>query len=925
MALASGTRLGSYVVDTLLGTGGMGEVYRAHDTRLKRDVALKILAASSAGDPERLARFQREAHVLASLDHPNIGAIYGIEDSDGITALVLQLVEGDTLADRIARGPIPLDEALPIARQIAEALEAAHEQGVIHRDLKPANVKVTPDGQVKVLDFGLAKFGETGKENDASRSTGPAAATMSPTITTPALMTGVGVILGTAAYMSPEQAKGRAADKRSDVWAYGCVLYEMLTGRRAFDGDDVAETLAAVIRAEPDWNALPADLPAALVSALKRCVVKDRRERIGDIAAVLFALRESGGGSSKGPSPAPVPARSRVRTAASYLISAAAVCAVTSAVWWTLRPSAEPRPVVRFALTLPENARLGATIQRVVAISRDGSKVAYQTGEGVFVRSLANSDAKLIRIDGSNLAFSPDGEWLAFYIGSDRTLRKISVSGGTPVKLADIGDIPAGLSWEGDQLLFGQTNGIQRVSAGGGTPEVIARVAPGELAAAPHMLPDGDSLLFTLAPQQKGLQGAGSWDQSRVVVQSLKSGRRTTVIESGSDAHYISTGHLVYVVGGVLFACPFNLQHMQASGSGVPVVDGIRRGGGGGTIQSSRLFNSAQVGISESGTLVYVPGPSAPSSLRMQLVVSEADGKVTPLKIEPAPFRSPRSSPDGTRIVYGTDDGKDASVWVYDLSGSATPRRLTFESHNRYPMWSSDGQWVIFQSDREGDLAVFRVRADGSTGKVERLTRPEAGTTHVPEASSPDGKVLLFSSTKGSEVTLEALSLIDGTVKPLPGLKTDRLFNATFSPDGRHLAYSTRRPDEARNTLYVEPYPPTGQKHFIASGDAHMPVWSHDGRDLFFMDPLRANNGRVGFSRVRIDMRQGFALSEPTRVERPFYITAPGVDRPRTFDILPDGRFVGVRDESEAGEPVVPHVEVVLNWFEELKQRVPVK
>jgi serine/threonine-protein kinase len=905
----------------------MGEVYRAHDTRLKRDVALKFLPALSAGDPDRHARFQREAQVLASLDHPNIGAIYGLEESDGITALVLQLVEGDTLADRIARGSIPLDDAVPIARQMAEALEAAHEQGIIHRDLKPSNVKITPDGQVKVLDFGLAKFGESGKATDQSQSPGHQHVTMSPTITTPALMTGVGMILGTAAYMSPEQAKGRAADKRSDVWAFGCVLYEMLTGRRAFDGDDVAETLAAVIRGEPDWSALPAELPTALLAALKRCVVKDRRERIGDLAAVLFALRESSAGSqaTRASSITQV-TPSRWRSAASYLIVAALVALVTSVGWWTSKPPIEQRLVTRFALTLPENARLGATVQRVVAISRDGSKVAYQTSEGIFVRSFSNSDAKLIRVDGFNLAFSPDGEWLAFYVGSDRTLRKISVSGGTPVKLADIGAVPAGLSWEGDQLLFGQTNGIQRVSASGGTPEVIARVAPGELAAAPHMLPDGDSLLFTLAPQQKGLQGAGSWDQSRVVVQSLKSGRRTTVIESGSDARYISTGHLVYVVGGVLFACPFNLRQMQASGSGVPVVDGIRRGGGGATIQSSRLFNSAQLGISESGTLVYVPGPSAPSSLRMQLVVSEADGKVTSLKIEPASFRSPRSSPDGTRIVYGTDDGKDASVWVYDLGGAATPRRLTFESRNRYPMWSSDGQWVIFQSDREGDLAVFRVRADGSTGKVERLTRPEAGTTHVPEASSPDGKVLLFSSTKGSEVTLEALSLSDGIVKPLPGLKTDRLFNATFSPDGRHLAYSTRRPDEPRNTLYVEPYPPTGQKHFIASGDAHMPVWSHDGRDLFFMDPARPNNGRVGFSRVRIDTRQGLTLSQPTRVERPFIITAPGVDRPRTFDILPDGRFVGVRDESEASEQTTsPRIEVVLNFFEELKQRVPVK
>jgi serine/threonine-protein kinase len=749
---------------------------------------------------------------------------------------------------------------------------------------------------------------------------------MSPTITTPALMTGVGMILGTAAYMSPEQAKGRAADKRSDVWAYGCVLYEMLTARRAFDGDDVAETLAAVIRGEPDWSALPAELPAALLAALKRCVVKDRRERIGDIAAVLFALRESSAGIQVTRSSGIAQGTpSRWRRAASYLVVAAVVALMTSIAWWISRPPVEPRMVTRFALTLPENTRLGATIQQVVAISRDGSKVAYQTSEGVFVRSLSNSDAKLIRVDGFSLAFSPDGEWLAFYVGTDRTLRKLSVSGGTPIKLAAIAEVPAGLSWEGDYLLFGQSTGILRVSASGGTPELIAKSQAEEFVASPRMLPDGDSLLFTVAPLQKALK-TGNWDQSRVVVQSLKSGRRTTVIESGGDARYVSTGHLVYVVGGVLFARPFSAQQVQATGAGVPVVEGIRRGGGGATLQTSRLFNSAQMGVSENGTLVYVPGPSAPSSLRMQLVLSEVDGKATPLKIEPAAFEFPRSSPDGTQIAYDIDDGKDASVWAYDLSGSSTPIRLTFEGRSRNPVWSSDGQWIAFQSDREGDPGIFRVRADGSTGKVERLTRPPAGISHVPEVSSPDGKGLLFSSMNGSQVTLEILSLSDGTVKPFPELKTDRLFNAVFSPDGRHIAYSTRRPNEQRNTLYVEPFPPTGQKYFVASGDAQMPVWSHDGRDLFFMDPARPYNGRVGFSRVRIDMRQGFALGEPTRVERPFIITAPGLDRPRTFDILPDGRFVGVRDESEASEQTTsPRIEVVLNFFEELKQRVPVR
>ena len=923
MTLAAGTRLGPYIVEGLLGTGGMGEVYRAEDTRLKRDVALKILPASAAADPERLARFEREAQVLASLDHPHIGAIYGIEESDGVTALVLQLVEGETLADRIARGPIPIDEALPIARQIAEAVEAAHEQGVIHRDLKPANVKISPDGQVKVLDFGLAKLTEPGAVADPSRSSG-LAATMSPTITTPALMTGVGLILGTAAYMSPEQAKGRAADKRSDIWAFGCVLYEMLTGKRAFEGDDVAETLAAVIRGEPDWSKLPKDLPSPIASMLKRCIVKDRRERISDAAAILFVLRESAAAATGPQSPAA--AVPRWRYAVAYLAVAIGVAALTSAAWWFLRPQREPPLVARFVITIPEDVRLAATVMSVVTVSPDGTKIAYQTNRGMYIRSLSSTSAALIPGQGANPVFSPDGEWLAFYSPSERAIRKISVAGGAPITLSIVTDAPAGMSWDGEHVVFAERSlGIVRVSSDGGKPDVIVKAQPGELMAGPHVLPDGDTVLFTLAPKEGSVQ-TWTWDQAQIVTQSLTSGRRVTIINGASDARHLSTGHLLYAISGVMFAQPFDVRQRQFTGPRVPVVDGVRRGAvSGATIQTARLFNPAQLAVSDNGTLAYITGPSAVSALRMQLVLQDRNGVVTPLKLEAGPYQFPRVSPDGTQIAYGTDDGKDAAVWVYTLDGTTAPRRLTFEGRNRFPTWSGDGQWLAFQSDREGDLAIFRQRADG-TSRAERLTKPDPGVSHAPESWSPDGQVLLFPATKGSAVALHMLSVSEGTVKPFPGVQSDRWPNAVLSPDGRRVAYSIRIGDAFRNTLYVEPFPPSGGggKFQIAAGDAQMPVWSRDGRELLFADPARPDNGRVGFSSVTIDARQGFNVGEAVRVPRRFNLTGSGIGRARTYDVLPDGRLVGVMDEGQPEAPDAQRIEVVVNWTEELKQRVPV-
>jgi eukaryotic-like serine/threonine-protein kinase len=912
VALTAGTRLGAYKITAQIGAGGMGEVWCATDTDLGRQVAIKILPDAFAQDPDRLARFEREAKTLASLNHPNIAIIHGLEKADGIRALVMELVEGPTLADRIGQGPIPIDEALPIAKQIAEALEAAHEQGLIHRDLKPANIKVRADGTVKLLDFGLAKAMEP------MRATSPSAS-MSATITTPA-MTQAGLILGTAAYMSPEQAKGRPADKRSDIWAFGCLLYEMLTGKRAFEGDDVADTLAAVIRGEPDWTALPSDLSPTLLSLVKRCLQKDRRERIGDIAAALFALQEPRIVSAS-PRTAPV---SRNR-AASMLIVACAVGLLTSALWWAFRPPISRPTVARLAITLPEDQRLAPTAARILTISPDGSNVAYLANRTLYVRPMSGGEAKAIPIVGFdsafapfNPAFSPAGDSIVFYSSADRTLKKVAVTGGAAVTLCSVNTV-FGISWDVDGILFGRDHEIMRVSPDGGEPSVLVSARPDELAAFPQMLPDGDSLLFTLTSVA---DERAMWDQARIVVQSLKTGERTTLVDGGSQSRYLPTGHILYGVGGVLYARAYDLKR-KVIGEQMPVVVGIRRGAGQGAPFSSRIPAAMQFSVSDNGSLVYVSGSASVSSFRMQFVLSDRGGSLTPLKLAPGAYQYPRVSPTTNQIVFGTADGKEEAVWTYDLAGPTLPRRLTFKGQNRYPVWSSDGRWVAFQSDRDGSRAVFRQRLDDNTGTAERLTTPEEGTSHAPEAWS--GDTLLFSATKGSEASLHILSVSDRKTSQFSDVKTSRWPNAAFSKDGRWVAYAAIGANQTRESVYVEPFPPTGVKHLISTGDAHFPVWSRN--ELFYLDAELGDQG-VGLVAVPLSNKPEFPLAGDQRmIPRPFNVTGGGIGRSRTYDVMPDGQqFIGIVDESqlEAGQ-VASRIEVVLNWHEELKRLVPTR
>jgi serine/threonine-protein kinase len=917
VAFEPGTRFGAYEVLALLGIGGMGEVYRARDTRLGRDVALKVLPDAFTHDADRVARFRREAQVLAALNHPHIAAIYGLEEIAGPAsvhqALVLELVDGESLDRRIARERVAADEALAIARQIAEALEAAHDKGIVHRDLKPANVALTPDGTVKVLDFGLAKALDPTPAADVS---------MSPTLTF-AGATQAGVILGTAAYMAPEQAKGRAADKRSDVWAFGCVLYEMLSGRRAFEGEDVSDTLAAVLRGEPEWAALPSDLPPAIRTLIEGCLRKDRRQRIGDMSTARFILDHQSAIAGSTPAvpapPAPrVPAWRRALPAA---LTGIAMSAATALIVITQTRTAPTPIVARIPLTLPGDQVFSTPGRRIVDVSPDGSRIVYVANRRLYVRALSESEGRPLAGSASETgsmgfpAFSPDGQWIAYYAG-DNTLKRIPVSGGTAVTICQAG-VPGSVVWDEQGVMFSVLGrGISRVAASGGQPQILVSTQGAEVAAGGQLLPDGDSLLFAVAT------GAGSiarWDRAQVVVQSLKTGQRRTLIDGGADPRYLQSGHLVYALGGVLLAVPLDLKRLTPIGVPVAVVEGVARA----------TTGAAHYAVSRAGTLIYVPGPPSLSFGDGTLALIDRQGGVSPLKLKAAPFQMPRLSPDGKRVAFGTDDGVDAAVSIYDLDGVSSARRLTVGGHNRFPVWSSDGTRVAFQSDREGDLGIFWQRADG-VGQAERLTKAEKNVAHVPSAWMPHGDRLLFDVVSGGFDTLHVLSLPGKTIEPFAGVRSIVPINATFSPDGKWVAYTTRDVPTngvpAFQNLFIQPMPPNGTIYSLSkSENAHYPVWTSGGKELFYIP---------GPSRLsRIDIMTAPTVTYSNAVDVPkagFFEGGPAYVR--SYDVTADGSrilaIVGLSGPgtigTEAGSSSA-QIEIVLNWLNELKQRVPTK
>jgi eukaryotic-like serine/threonine-protein kinase len=913
MLLDVAARVGPYEILAALGAGGMGEVYRAHDTKLNRDVALKILPEAFASDPDRLARFTREAQTLAALNHPHIAHIHGLEDAGGVRALVMELVEGEDLAERIARGPIPLDEALPIARQIAEALEAAHEQGIIHRDLKPANIKVRADGAVKVLDFGLAKA-----MDPLSASSAAAALANSPTITSPVAMTAAGIILGTAAYMSPEQARGKVVDKRTDLWAFGCVLYEMLAGLRPFGGDNVTDTIAAVVRADPDWSKLHADTPTAIRRLLRRCLEKDRLRRLPDAADARLEIDEA---SSPLASDANMEHAAHLATGAvvagwqrllPWASAGALGIALMIVMWAPWRPVVAPR-VTRTTITTSGPSAL--TIDRLggdLALSPDGTHVVYvgNNGSQLFVRALDALEPVAIATGRSLRGpfVSPDGQWVGF-LDAVVTLKKVAITGGPPITLATLDEGARGATWTPDNTIifatYNPATGLQRVSADGGTPEVLTRPdhAHGEADHLwPEILPGGGAVLFTITSQTGGLETA------QVAVRDLRSGTQKVLLRGGSHGHYVASGHLVYVAAGTLRAIPFDPTRLKTHGSAVPVLSRL----------VTKDTGTGDFAVATDGTLLYLdaPGGLAAANART-LVWVDRSGNEEPVAAPPRGYQHPRLSPDGTRVALSSLD-EESDLWIWDLR-RATLTRLTLDpALDWFPTWTLDGRRIVFSSNRGGQSSLWWQAADG-TGAAERLTT----SSHVQFVTgiTPDGTAVLFSEA-ASTMSVHLLQLaLYGTRRVTPLLETrfdER--NGIVSPDGRWLAYQSN--SSGSFEIYVRPFPNVGGGQWqVSMAGGTRPLWARSGKELFYVGADRA------LLRVRVEASGAtWNAGTPMKLLEGRYYTGDGASGGRAYDVSLDGqRFLMIKAPGTDAGAAPPALIVVQHWFEELKRLVPTK
>jgi serine/threonine-protein kinase len=891
----------------------MGDVYRACDTKLNREVALKVLPALFALDPDRLARFKREAQVLATLSHPNIGAIYGLEESNGAPALVLELVDGTTLADRITLGPIPLGEALTIARQIAEALEAAHEKSIIHRDLKPANVKIASNGVVKVLDFGLAKVWDGALQSDLSAS---------PTLTVTDM--GERAILGTPAYMSPEQARGKPLDRRTDLWSFGCVLYEMLTGRAPFAGETISDTIAAILEREPDRTMLPADTPLPIRRLLRRCLEKDRNARLDSAAGARLEIVDAiafPGAETLALARAP----SRRFRAVVIAAVAGGTAIAAFAAWALMRPVlVTPMLPSRFAIVAPPGQPLNVWgTNRDLALSPDGRHLVYRSGgtmsagSDLAVRAIDRLDAQSVA--GVVFAYapfiSPDARWIGFFENTD--LKKVPIAGGPVTTLCRVNGVPLGASWADDNTITFATNspttGLWRVSADGGEPTVLTTPDAAQHEgnhAFPSVLPRGRGVMFTIAMADQA-------DSPQVAVLDLKTGQRKTLIRGGSDAHYVQTGHLIFAAAGALRAVRFDLARLQVLGDPIPVVEHVLM----------KPTGAADYAVSQSGTLVYVPSATDQEPMR-SLVWVDRKGHEERITAPLRAYGLPRISPDGTRVVIAIYDQENTEIWIWDLARE-TLRRLTFSpGMDGMPFWTPDGRQIIFHSERKGVGNLYSQAADGN-GTADRLTT--SPNPQWPTSISPDGTWLAgfdHLPRRDSDIVFFRLA---GTLTrpgsgPSPPVSHSALepvaeprfrgWFAEFSPNGRYVAYQSD--ESGQLEVYVRPFPQVDRGRWQMSIEGgSRPAWSRSGRELFYID------GSNTLTTVPVHMSGStFSAGKAAKVFDAKYAEPnPG----RHYDESLDGqRFLMIKSISEGDPNATPaSMVVVLNWFEELKQRVP--
>jgi len=902
--LAAGSVISIYRIVGKLGAGGMGEVYRATDSKLQREVALKVLTPEFAQDAGWLSRFEREARVLASINHPHIAAIYGLEESGGIRAIAMELVEGPTLAERIKRKPIPVKEALAIAGQIAEALEYAHEKGIVHRDLKPANVKLRPDGVVKVLDFGLAKAVAVNVDTNAD-------ADEVPTLS----QTRAGAIMGTPAYMAPEQAAGLPMDRRADIWAFGVVLFEMLSGRKMYGRKTAFDTLAAVARDEPRWEELPAETPPAIVWLLRRCLDKDPKRRLRDIGEARIAI-ESPDRPVAPVQAATPPGRWWLRTVA--VLTAA--LAVTAAIgWWRANRDMPLRPLMRLRVELgPEMYLKRFPGEATLALSPDGTLLAAAVrgadGENrLTTRQLDRSQSTLLAGTEGALSpfFSPDGEWIGFT--ADRKIKKISVRGGAVVTLCDASGGITG-SWGDDGniiVALGWGTGLSRVPSAGGAPVPVTALnhEKGEFRHAwPQVLPGSGAVLFSTEHIGQ------TFDDADIEVVSLKTGERKLLHHGGFFARYLPSGHLVWLHENALYAAPFDLSRLALTGEPQPVVEDV----------NSSEDTGGDFAFSQTGTLVYI---SAAEVLQRSIFLLDSAGKTQPLYSAPGLDGFPRFSPDGKRLAFSAGDGKShEDIWVQDLERGTASRVTLVPGQNQAPVWTPDGKNLVFRSSNPTAPGIYWVRADGS-GVAQRLT--DGKTWQKPESISPDGKLLAVteaSTGKGVEIwmaPIEGDSAHPRLGKAEPFQRTSFVtINSAFSPDGRWLAYYSGEP--GKEGVWVAPFPGPGGAWLVSSGGWD-PKWSRGASGaaprLFILENSRTITA-AGYTASGDAFV--FGKLQPWSPHLLLDLGSPPVG---AYDIAPDGKRAAVvlNADGTADPKPVTHLTFLLNFLDELRRRAPTR
>jgi eukaryotic-like serine/threonine-protein kinase len=903
MPLFPGTHLGPYEITGPLGSGGMGEVYRARDTRLDRTVAVKILPSHLSGDATLRQRFEQEAKAISSLNHPHICALYDVGHQDGTDFLVMEYLEGDTLAKLLEKGPLPLAQVLKYGVEIADALDKAHRQGIVHRDLKPGNIMITRSG-AKLLDFGLAK------------AAGPLAsgATLTAVMTRTTPVTQQGTIVGTFQYMSPEQVEAKELDARSDIFSFGAVLYEMVTAQRAFPGKSQLSVASALLEKDPEpISTLQPLTPPALDRTIRVCLSKDAEDRWQTARDLVLELKWISEAGSQSGAAAPMVSQRKVRERLAWISSAVLVLIVITLAVSFVGRAPKPSQAMRFTAEIGADANLVTDFGPAAILSPDGTKLALVAASSdqkrrIYVRSLDQMQATVL--SGTDNAydpfFSPDGQWLGFF--ADGKLKKTPVQGGSAVTVCDA-PIGRGASWSEDgTIVFAQNlrGALSKVSSAGGKPEPLNRLdkLSGELTARrPQVLPGGENVLFTSNTH------LGNFEDADIVVYSIRSGQRKVVQHGGYYGRYLPSGHVVYMHEGTLFAMPFDLKRLEVTGRPAPILEGV---------MTDQDRSVAQFSFSDTGNFMYVAGHGGLQNLSIYWMDSQ--GKFTPLRDTPGGYHDPAFSPDGKRLALEIYDGKRRDIWVYEWERGALTRLTVAGRANWAPVWTPDGQRIVYSSEELGGTPnLWWKRADGA-GDAQRLT--ESKNLQFAESWRPDGKVLAFSEVN-PDTSWDILTLtVEGNEKsgwkieqPKPFLNTPFAeAQAAFSPDGRWLAYYSNESGDVE--VYVQPFPGPGGKLQLSTGGGRSPKWSRNGRELFY---------RTADSKIMVvtytATGNSFQADKP-RLWSPGQFTSLGLFM--NYDLHPDGkRFAVLKTPGTGDAPKADKVRFVFNFFDELRNKVP--